>query len=388
MRIVDVRQRVIGLDEPIANSYISFRNMTASVVAVVSDAVRNGKRVVGYGFNSNGRYAQAGLLAERFIPRLLAASPAALLDETGQNLDPERVWDILMTDEKPGGHGERSVAVGVLDMAIWDLVAKLEEKPLHRLLAERNGDGVVDERVFVYAAGGYYAAGKSAATLREELASYLDEGYTTVKLKIAGAPLKEDLARVEAVIDLVGSADRVAVDANGRLDESQALAYGEALAPYGLRWYEEAGDPLDFHLQAVLAERYEGPLATGENLFSRQDARNLLRYGGLRSDRDVLQFDPALAYGLTEYLRILGVVREHGFSTRNCIPHGGHQFALAIASGLRLGGNESYPGVFQPFGGFADSTPVIDGYVAPCESPGIGIEEKRSLRAVFEELAG
>jgi len=388
VRIVDVRQRVIGLDEPIANSYISFRNMTASVVAVVSDAVRNGKRVVGYGFNSNGRYAQAGLLAERFIPRLLAASPAALLDETGQNLDPERVWDILMTDEKPGGHGERSVAVGVLDMAIWDLVAKLEEKPLHRLLAERNGDGVVDERVFVYAAGGYYAAGKSAATLREELASYLDEGYTTVKLKIAGAPLKEDLARVEAVIDLVGSADRVAVDANGRLDESQALAYGEALAPYGLRWYEEAGDPLDFHLQAVLAERYEGPLATGENLFSRQDARNLLRYGGLRSDRDVLQFDPALAYGLTEYLRILGVVREHGFSTRNCIPHGGHQFALAIASGLRLGGNESYPGVFQPFGGFADSTPVIDGYVAPCESPGIGIEEKRSLRAVFEELAG
>jgi L-alanine-DL-glutamate epimerase-like enolase superfamily enzyme len=386
VRIVDVRQRVIALDEPIANSYISFRNMTASVVAVVSDAVRDGRPVVGYGFNSNGRYAQAGLLGERFIPRLLAATPAALLDETGHNLDPERVWEVLMTDEKPGGHGERSVAVGVLDMAIWDLVAKLEEKPLHRLLADRHGDGSVDEQVFVYAAGGYYSAGRSDATLCEEMARYLDEGYTTVKLKIAGAPLEEDLRRIEAVIDLVGSGDRVAVDANGRLDQQQALAYGEALAPYGLRWYEEAGDPLDFRLQAALAECYDGPLATGENLFSRQDAQNLLRYGGLRADRDVLQFDPALAYGLTEFLRILEVVRAHGFSGRNCIPHGGHQFALAIASGLRLGGNESYPDVFQPFGGFADSTPVVDGYVAPCESFGIGIEEKASLRVVFEEL--
>lgn len=386
VRILDVRQQVVPLAEPIANSYISFRNMTASVVAIVSDVVRDGRPVVGFGFNSNGRYAQAGLLGERFIPRLLAASPSALVDETGQNLDPARVWEVLMADEKPGGHGERSVAVGVLDMAIWDLVAKLEEKPLHRLLAERHGDGGVDERVFVYAAGGYYSAGKSDANLREEMARYLDEGYTTVKLKIAGAPLEEDLRRIETVIDLVGSGGRVAVDANGRLDQPQALAYGEALEPYGLRWFEEAGDPLDFRLQAALAERYQGPLATGENLFSRQDAQNLLRYGGLRPDRDVLQFDPALAYGLTEFLRILEAVHEHGFSRRNFIPHGGHQFALAIASGLRLGGNESYPGVFQPFGGFADSTPVRDGYVAPCESPGIGIEEKASLRSLFKGL--
>jgi D(-)-tartrate dehydratase len=386
VRIVDVRQRVVPLAEPIANSYVSFANMTASVVAVVSDVIREGRPVVGYGFNSNGRYAQAGLLAERFIPRLLGAAPSALLDDTGHNFDPARVWEVLMADEKPGGHGERSVAVGILDMAIWDLVAKIEGKPLHRLLAERHGDGDVDDRVFVYAAGGYYSAGKSTAVLRTEMARYLDEGYTTVKLKIGGAPLTEDLRRVEAVVDLVGAGEDVAVDANGRFDLRQALAYGEALTPYGLRWYEEAGDPLDYRLQATLAECYNGPLATGENLFSHQDAQNLLRYGGMRADRDVLQFDPVLAYGLTEFLRILEAVRAHGFSPRNCIPHGGHQFALAIASGLRLGGNESYPSVFQPFGGFADSTPVLDGYVAPCESPGIGIEEKASLRAVFEEL--
>ncbi len=386
VRIVDVRQRVVPLKEQISNAYISFAGMTVSAVAVISDVIRDGQPVVGFGFNSNGRYAQAGLLKERFIPRLLDASPESLLDETGENLDPARVWGVLMADEKPGGHGERSVAVGVLDMAVWDLVAKLEEQPLHRLLARRHGDGGFEERVFVYAAGGYYAPGKTTTDLQREMSGYLEDGYTTVKLKIGGAPLKEDLRRIEAVLERVGEGSRVAVDANGRFDLSQALAYGEALEPYGLRWYEEPGDPLDYRLQATLGERYDPPLATGENLFSSQDARNLLRYGGLRADRDILQFDPVLAYGLTEFLGIREELRAHGFSPRSCIPHGGHQFALAIASGLRLGGNESYPGVFQPFGGFADDTPVRDGFVAPCECPGIGIEEKSSLRKLFQEM--
>jgi L-alanine-DL-glutamate epimerase-like enolase superfamily enzyme len=386
VRIVDVRQRVVPLRDDIYNAYISFADMTVSAVAIVSDVIRDGRPVVGFGFNSNGRYAQAGLLGERFIPRLLHAPPASLVDESAENLDPERVWEVLMAGEKPGGHGERAVAVAALDMAVWDLVAKLEEKPLHRLLAERHGDGEVDERVFVYAAGGYYSPGKSTSALTDEMRRYLDAGYSTVKLKIGGAELAEDLRRVEAVIDLLGDAGRVAVDANGRFELERALAYGEALEPYGLRWYEEPGDPLDYMLHAALSERYDPPLATGENIFSRQDAQNLLRYGGMRPDRDVLQFDPALAYGLTEFLRIRELLRAHGFSPRSCIPHGGHQFALAIASALHLGGNESYPGVFQPFGGFADDTPVRDGFVAPCESPGIGIEEKASLRAVFEGM--
>ncbi len=386
VRIVDVRQRVVPLTDDIYNAYITFGKMTVSAVALVSDVIRDGRPVVGFGFNSNGRYAQAGLLSERFIPRLLQAPPGSLLDVTGENLDPERVWQVLMADEKPGGHGERAVAVAALDMAVWDLVAKLEEKPLHRLLAERHGDGEVDERVFVYAAGGYYSPGKSTSALKQEMGRYLDAGYTTVKLKIGGADLVEDLRRLEVVIDLLGGGEHVAVDANGRFDLEQALAYAKAIEPYGLRWYEEPGDPLDYMLHATLSERYDPPLATGENIFSRQDAQNLLRYGGMRPDRDILQFDPALAYGLTEFLRIRDLLRAHGFSPRSCIPHGGHQFALAIASGLHLGGNESYPGVFQPFGGFADDTPICDGYVAPCESPGIGIEEKASLRVIFEEM--
>jgi D(-)-tartrate dehydratase len=387
VKIVDIRHTSVPIASPMKNAYIDFSKMDVSVVAVVTDVERNGKRVIGYGFNSNGRYAPKGLLAERFIPRLLEADPRSLLTDEGDNLDPHRIWATLMTGEKPGGHGERSVAVGVLDMAVWDAVAKIEENPLWRLLADRYRNGEADERVWVYAAGGYYEPGKDLRALQEEMRGYLDMGYTTVKMKIGGASLVEDLKRIEAVLEVVGAdGSRLAVDANGRFDLETALAYAEALTPYGLRWYEEAGDPLDFELQARLGEVYPHPLATGENLFSMQDARNLIRYGGMRPDRDVLQFDCALSYGLVEYLRTLDMMEEQGWSRRTVVPHGGHQLSLNMAAGLGLGGNESYPGVFQPFGGFADAIPVEDGYVRLPDAPGIGFEEKANSWAVMREV--
>ncbi|WP_432415561.1 enolase C-terminal domain-like protein [Chromohalobacter israelensis] len=268
-------------------------------------------------------------------------------------------------------------------MAIWDIVAKVENKPLAQLLAERFGDGEVDRRVSVYAAGGYYHPGKEIQGLQEEMRDYLEMGYVATKMKIGGVPLEEDLPRVEAALEVVGEASRLAVDANGRFGLQDTLAFADGLAPFGVRWYEEAGDPLDYALQRQLCEHYGGPTATGENLFSHQDVRNLLRHGGMRPDRDILQMDPVLSYGLVEYLRMLDELRIRGWSPRQCIPHGGHQFALNIAAGLKLGGNESYPRVFAPFGGFADSTPVENGYVAIPAMPGIGFEDKAELMKVF-----
>ncbi|WP_413451967.1 mandelate racemase/muconate lactonizing enzyme family protein [Georgenia phoenicis] len=387
MRIVDIREQNFPISSPIRNAYIDFREMTLSLVAVVTDVVRDGRPVVGYGFNSNGRYGQGSLLRERFVPRLLAADPATLLDDTGENLDPARIWATLMTNEKPGGHGERSVAVGTLDMAVWDAVAKIAEKPLYQLLAERYGDGVADRRVFVYAAGGYYYPGKDDSQLQDEMRGFLDRGFTTVKMKIGGADLATDLRRIDAVLKALGSGQQLAVDANGRFDLATALDYARALAGYDLFWYEEPGDPLDYALNAEVAAVYEGPLATGENLFSVQDARNLVRYGGLRPDRDWLQFDCALGYGLVEYLRILDMLKEHGWSPARCIPHGGHQLSLNIAAGLGLGGNEAYPDLFQPFGGFPDSVAVEDGHILMPELPGIGFEGKADLIEVMRRLS-
>jgi D(-)-tartrate dehydratase len=386
MRIIDVREVTKPISSPIRNAYIDFTKMTTSLVAVVTDVVRDGRRVVGYGFNSNGRYGQGGLIRERFASRLLEADPQKLLDDAGNNLDPDRIWSTLMQNEKPGGHGERSVAVGTIDMAVWDAVAKIANKPLFRLLAERHALEA-NPRVFVYAAGGYYYPGKDLNALRAEMRGYLDRGYSVVKMKIGGADIAEDQRRIEAVLKELDGTARLAVDANGRFDLETAIAYAKMLRHYPLFWYEEAGDPLDYALQAALAEFYPGPMATGENLFSHHDARNLLRYGGMRPDRDWLQFDCALSYGLCEYQRTLKVLKVAGWSNSRCVPHGGHQMSLNIAAGLGLGGNESYPELFQPYGGFPDGVRVEDSYIVMPELPGIGFEGKSDLIRVMRELA-
>jgi L-alanine-DL-glutamate epimerase-like enolase superfamily enzyme len=386
MRILDIREKTVSIASPIANAFIDFSKMTCSTVAVVTDVVRDGRQVVGYGFNSNGRYGAGALMRERFIQRVLEADPKTLIDEKSDNLDPFAIWQTLMTNEKPGGHGERSVAVGTIDMAVWDAVAKIAGLPLYRLLANRFRGGKADSKVWVYAAGGYYYPGKDYSALQQEMQSYRDRGYRVVKMKIGGASLDEDLRRIDAVLKVVGEGKYLAVDANGRFDLKTAIAYAEALEPYGLFWYEEAGDPLDYALQADLSKHYDGPMATGENLFSHQDARNLLRFGGMRPDRDWLQFDCALSYGLVEYMRTLKVLEEEGWSSRRVVPHGGHQMSLNIAAGLHLGGNESYPDVFKPFGGFADGIAVEDGYVGLPDVPGIGIEAKAELYKVMRAL--
>ena len=386
MKIVAVREGVVPISSSIRNAWIDFSAMDCSIVAIVSDVMRDGEPVVGYGFNSNGRYSAGEILRRRILPRLLAAPPDSLLSSDGQ-FEPAKAWAAMMRNEKPGGHGERSVAVGVVDMALFDLASKIAGQPLYRWLSDRYGDGKPDESVFVYAAGGYYAPGKGLRELQDEIKRFVDLGYRVVKMKIGGADLATDMSRIQAALQVLGGdGSRLAVDVNGRFDLATALAYARAIEPYGLYWYEEVGDPLDYQLNATLCEHYPGPVATGENLFSLQDARNLIRYGGMRPDRDVLQFDPTLGYGLTEYLRILDMLRAHGWSPRRCVPHGGHQFSLHIAAAMKLGGNESYPGEFYPTGGFADDAVVVDSQIKPPETLGIGFERKAAFYRVLREL--
>ncbi|MFD1826506.1 mandelate racemase/muconate lactonizing enzyme family protein [Mumia zhuanghuii] len=386
MRIVSAHEGVIPISSSMSNAFIDFSTMDCSILALVSDVVVDGKPLVGYGFNSNGRYSAGEILRRRILPRLMDAPEGAILDEAG-DLSPSLAWDTMMRNEKPGGHGERSVAVGVVDMALHDLAAKIAGVPLYRWISDHYGDGDPDDSVFVYAAGGYYAPGKSDSDLQDEMRRFIDAGYDVVKMKIGGAPLTEDLRRIEAVLEVLdGDGSRLAVDVNGRFNLDEALEYARALDPYGLFWYEEVGDPLDYRLNATLSEHYKNPIATGENLFSLQDARNLVRYGGMRPDRDYIQVDPALSYGLVEYRRIQDMLAQHGWSSRRCIPHGGHQFSLHIAAALKLGGNESYPGEFQPTGGFADDA-VVEGSRVPLDDrPGIGFEGKANFYEVLRGL--
>ena len=309
VRILDVREVTKPISSPIRNAYIDFTKMTTSLVAVVTDVVRDGKPVVGYGFNSNGRYGQGGLIRERFAPRLLEADPKTLLDESGDNLDPDKIWATADV-EREAGRSRRTLGSG----------RHHRHGGLGRRREDR-GQAAVSAACRASRPGRPIRASSSmppavtiipARTCRcccGEMRGYLDRGYNVVKMKIGGAPIAEDRTRIEAVLRGIGSEAQLAVDANGRFDLETAIAYAKMLREYPLFWYEEAGDPLDFQLQAALAEFYPGPMATGENLFSHQDARNLLRYGGMRPDRDWLQFDCALSYGLCEYQRTLEVLK-------------------------------------------------------------------------------
>ena len=386
MKITNIIEETKPISSNIKNAYIDFSKMTLSLVAVCSNVIKNGKPLIGYGFNSNGRYGQGHLIRERFRPRILEANPNKLLNEDGSNFDPIKMWDIMMSNEKPGGHGERSVAVGTLDMAMWDLVSKVEEKPLYQMLSEKYGDGNPNRDVFVYAAGGYYWPDQGITGLTDEIKKYLGLGYSVVKKKIGGASLSDDCKRIEAVLKILGPNDRLAVDANGRFNLETAIKYAKVLSNYNLFWYEEPGDPLDFELQRELGNHYKGPMATGENLFSLQDARNLIRYAGMRKDIDWLQFDCALSYGLVEYLKNIDMLKENQWDVSRCIPHGGHQMSLAIAAGLGLGGNESYPDLFQPYGGFPDGVKVENSIVRLPEINGIGFEGKSDLYSVMKKM--
>ena len=378
MRITRIVETSAPLSSTIANAVIDFSQMTISVVAVFTDAVVGGHPVTGFGFNSNGRYAQGGVLRQRLIPRILDADPDTLLDDAGV-IDPERIQACMMKNEKPGGHGERAFAAGAIDAAVWDAVAKTQEKPLYKVFADRYNNGKFDASVPVYPGGGYYDAEKGINGLVDEMQGYRDAGYTLMKMKVGGASLARDLKRIEAVLAVVGDGSRLAVDANAGLQAQTALEYAKAMEPYRLAWFEEPVDPLDFQAHAEICDAYPGPLATGENIFSLTDARNLLRHAGLRADRDWLQFDPSLCYGPTEFVRIVKMAEKMGWPPRRHGPHGGQLLGLHLAAGLQLGGTETYPLVFQPFGGFGDEAVIENGNVRPPEIPGAGLEAKAAL---------
>ncbi len=372
MRIVAIRERTLPISR-YADPRLPTGDLNTSAVAIVTDVVRDGKPVIGFGFSSIGRFAQPGLIRERFAPRLLAA----------QELDPVKAWDHMMTGEKPGGHGERSVAVGTLDMALWDAAAKIHGLPLYRYLQERFGGAQTAPQVPVYAGGGYYFPDTTSVASKTRSAVCSTSSF---KIKIGGRPLSDDLRRIEAVLSLLPSR-RLAVDAMNRYSREGALAAARALEPFQLRWFEDLSDPLDFETQREIASCYARPIGIGEPTFSASDARNLIRYAGLRPDRDVLLFDPAHCYGLPEYLRIIRLFEDAGWNRGAFQPHGGHLYSLHLAAGLGLGGSEASEGIFQPFGGFSDGARVVDGFISPPEVPGIGFESRAGLIRLFRALA-
>jgi L-alanine-DL-glutamate epimerase-like enolase superfamily enzyme len=381
MRIVAVTEQTIGIASDVRSASISLGGMTASALAVHTDAVKDGKPLIGLAFDSIGRYGHGGLLRERFIPRLTAADPERYADGNG-GIDPHRAWNVVMQDEKPAGHGERCGAVGLIDAAIWDLAAKQEGVPLWWLLARDERPGAAGT-IAIYASGGHYRAENDIVALCEEVRRAIGRGHRRFKIKIGGAALADDLRRIEALLAILEPGMTLAVDGNGSFSREEALRYLAALASYPLAWIEEPVHPLDFELHGEAAAASPLPLATGENIFSQDDARNLLRYGQLRPDRDMLQFDISLSYGIVEYLRILDLMARHGWTRARCAPHAGHLLAAHCVAGLGLGLAELAMDETTLFGRLTSDIRIDDGRATLSDAPGAGFETLSIFPHIF-----
>ena len=386
MRITHVRELAVKLEGGVANAVVNFSEHTVSLVAVITDVIRSGRPVVGIGFNSIGRFAQSGIIRDRMIPRLMTAVPSSVLDPSGERFDAGKVLTTVMRNEKPGGHGDRAGAAAAIEHAIWDLNAKLACEPAYVTIARAFGRKPTEGSVEVYTGGGYYYAPGTGQTLRDEFLRYREMGFESFKMKIGGAPLAQDMKRIEEALLAAGGGEHLMVDANGRFDLATALAYAKELRPLKLRWFEEIGDPLDYQLNREVIEAYGGPVATGENLFSAIDTLNLVRFGGMRPNCDVFQMDAGLSYGITEYARMLSVLELNGFDRKFAIPHGGHLINLHTVVGLGLGACEAYPGVFQPFGGYSPQCQIRNARVRPSDAPGFGLEQKPELAPLIQKL--
>ena len=338
------------------NAAIAFDAMTASAVAIKTD-----KGLTGYAFDSIGRYGKGALLRERFFPRLAGM-------EFPELIDPPACARAAMANEKPGGHGERPGAVALIEAAAWDLRAKAQGVPLWRSIADYYGTKDPSPNIGVYASCGHFRSDEAVA---DEVRKALDAGYLTVKIKVDGTDA--DYSRIDAAMAAGG---RMAVDVNGALKSER---WFERVAQFRLAWVEEPAPPLDYELTKRYAELSPAPVATGENLFSFDDARNLLRYGGLRKDRDFIQVDPLLAYGLHEYVRMLELWPRKQF-----VPHAGHLFNAHCVAGLGLGMAEAAPDASLVYGGYWDGVRIDGGRVKIPDAPGVGFERKSNLFAVLE----
>ena len=389
MRIVDIRETAIPLKSDLRNSGFDFSEMTTSVVAVITDVIRDGKPVAGFAFNSTGRYACGAQMRARFIPRILKADPKSLLNEAGDNLDPEKILAVMMRNEKSGGHSERSVGIGTIEVAVWDAVAKIEGKPLHRVLAERYNGGKVADKVFCYVGGGWYTPGKTTKDLQDEMRRHLDSGYTMVKMKVGGMPLAEDMSRVEAVKTVRRQPRR----ARGRRQLASSTATRRSPMPRRCRPSSCAGS----RSRAIRSTSRRSPRSSERLRRRAVDRREPVldpgrgEPGALRrpEGRARRRHPDRSAAGLRHrairpHARHAGAPRLAALAA--LFPHGGNQMSLPSPAASGSAARNPIPACSAPFAGFADDAELENGYLKLPDRPGIGFEGQAALYRIMRDL--
>ncbi|MBI4497548.1 MAG: mandelate racemase [Chloroflexi bacterium] len=210
-------------------------------------------------------------------------------------------WEAMVRAVRNVGRpGIASAAIAAVDVALWDLKARLLDLPLVTLL------GAVRDGVPVYGSGGFTSY--PVARLREQLAGWAELGIPAVKMKVGRHPA-DDRDRVQAGREAIGTDVGLFVDANGAYDRKQALAHADAFSQYGVTWFEEPVSSDDLAGLRLLRDCAPAgmDIAAGEYGYDLFSFRRMLETGAV----DVLQADATRCAGITEFLRVGALCAAH-----------------------------------------------------------------------------
>jgi L-alanine-DL-glutamate epimerase-like enolase superfamily enzyme len=350
MRIIDVTRESHQWPrhKPISNGKHTYTHAGLGVVRISTD-----EGVTGIGIGATSGIA--GATIDELKPLLIGQNP----------LDHEQLWHRMWVPKLIGRRGITTRAISTIDIALWDLKAKVAGMPLYRLL------GGYADRVPTYIAGGYYEEGKGLAELAREMTENVELGAKGVKMKVGGVAIREDVERVKTVREAVGPDVKLMVDANCAYRYYQAIQLAKRIEEYDVYWFEEPVAPDDYEGHAKLAEQTSIPIATGENEYTRYGFRDLIAHNAAA----ILNADAQILGGVTEFMKVAALAQAHDL---DIAPHGDQNVHVhlvsAISNGLIV---EYYRDSVDPMWRKMYQQTLLlnnDGTLSPPDRPGLGVE--------------
>ena len=380
MKIADIR--TIALSCKVDPPYASAAGVQASRAGLLVE-IETDTGIVGIGEAGIGGGATADVIGKALKPMLIGQDPLLI----------EGLWQRMFARTRQfGRRGLVMQAISGIDIALWDIAGKVAGMPVYRLL------GACRDRIEAYASGGFYQEGKSAADLAAEAEGYRARGFKGMKMKVGRNPATqtplrellgqkevcevdpaEDLARVAAVRQALGSRAKLMVDANCAWSPAMAIAMGREMERHNLYWIEEPVATDDIEGSAEVARALAAPIAGYETELGLYGFRELISRGAV----DIVQLDLAWSGGFSEGKRIAAyahahhrMVAPHAFAGAVLLVASLH-FAAAIPNGLELEWDQNPNAIREEL----LKEPLRlekDGTVKVPERPGLGIELDRA----------
>ena len=340
--------------KPITNGLYTYTHNLLSIVVIETDD----PNITGIGISGNLEVTpQVGKhMCDHFKKVLINLDP----------LDNEKIWREMWRPKLVGRRGISTRIISGIDIALWDIKAKIANMPLYKLL------GGFTNKVDAYIAGGYYEEGKGLDELSEEMRENVSLGAKAVKIKVGALSINEDIERVKICMEAIGPDIKLMVDANNAYRHYEAIEFARKAEKYDLFWFEEPVEPDDYIGQREITRSTSIPIAAGENEYTRYGFRDMINHRAV----DILQPDALIMGGVTEFMKVVALAQANDL---DIAPHGAQEIHIhlvtAISNGIIL---EYYRDTVNPMYGkiWENELEIKNGQVYAPDRPGIGLVPK------------